>query len=480
MSINNMIKLTESQQNAFGKLKKFIENPTSKIFILKGFAGTGKTTMLRVLLEELQLQKCRFSLMASTGRAAKIVSNITGCEAKTVHSLIYTFQELNQDIEKIVSDRKQTGVDKSGQLLLNFELVTISTADADRRYYIVDEASMISDKTDSNAVQAIFGSGKLLTDLLSYDKNGKFIFVGDECQLPPVIQKISPALSSDYLVSNFKMPVEEIRLTEIVRQGSDNDIIIASKNIRNLFYNSPDIKWAKFPLRGYNNIKLYSDQASLISHYVNCIHKTGYNDTTFICLSNRMCDTMTSMIRPMVGITVKTLQEGDLMLITQNNYISGLMNGDLVRLESVGVREKRAGLTFVKIEVKELFTGKIYAQLLIEDVVYNNQTNLTQVEQKELFIDFFLRMKAKDINQDSLLFKKNMLSDPYLNALRAVFGYALTCHKAQGGEWNHVYLDIAKNVPAIEKPYVYQWIYTAMTRARVQLHIVDSWWISAN
>jgi ATP-dependent exoDNAse (exonuclease V) alpha subunit len=228
MSTAKNIVLKAGQQAAFEKLKAFIDNPVSKIFILKGFAGTGKTTMMRVLIEELQRQELRFSLLASTGRAAKIVSNITNCEAKTVHGLIYSFRELSQDMEKLVTERK-SGVDKSGQLLLNFELITVNT----------DEA-----------------------------------------------------------------------------------------------------------------------------------------------------------------------------------------------------------------------------------------------EQKELFVDYFLRMRVKNIGQNNPLFNKYMMSDPYLNALRAVFGYALTCHKSQGGEWNHVYLDIAKNVPAIEKPYVYQWIYTAMTRARVQLHVVDSWWIS--
>ena len=478
MSTAKNILLRPGQQVAFDKLKVFIENPKSKIFILKGFAGTGKTTMMRVLIEELQRQELRFSLLASTGRAAKIVSNIAKCEAKTVHGLIYSFQELNQDMEKLVADRKSSGVDKSGQLLLNFELITVNTVSAEQRIYIVDEASMVSDKADPNAIQAIFGSGKLLGDLLKYDPKGKFIFVGDECQLPPVTQNFSPALSANYIADQYQLPTDEVNLTEIVRQDADNDIIQASKKVRELFHNPPNIKWAKFPLRGHKNIKLYADQASLISQYVKSIQQTGYNDTTFICYSNRTCDMMTTMIRPMLGITGTTLQKNDLLLVTQNNYISGLMNGDLVRVENVGIREKRAGLTFVKVEVKELFTNKLYTQLLIENIVYNNQTNLSQAEQKELFVDYFLRMRAKGIAQNSPLFNKYMMVDPYLNALRAVYGYALTCHKSQGGEWNHVYLDIAKNVPAIEKPYVYQWMYTAMTRARIQLHIVDSWWVS--
>lgn len=476
--MQKQIVLKPGQQVALDKFKAFILSDSKRIFILKGYAGTGKTTLLRMLVDELVERSCNFQLLASTGRAAKIVSNITGCEAKTVHSLIYTFQELSQDIAKIVDDRKTTGVDKSGQLLLNFELVAFNNETDDVRFYIVDEASMVSDKADSNAVQAVFGTGRLLADLLKYDTRGKFIFVGDECQLPPVAQNFSPALTASYISTTFGLKAEEAALTEIVRQQGDNDIIVASKKVRDLYHNPPAIKWAKFPLRSFRNIKLYPDQASLIRQYVDNIKCNGYNDSTFICFSNRTCDMVTSIIRPMMGINGATVLKNDLLLVTQNNYISGLMNGDLVQVEEVGVREKRAGLTFVKISVKELFSKKVFAQLLVENVLYNNQTNLTQSEQKELFVDYFLRMRANGISQNSEFFKLNMFRDPYLNALRAVYGYALTCHKSQGGEWNHVYLDIAKNVPAIEKPYVYQWIYTAMTRAKVQLHIVDDWWVS--
>lgn len=469
--------LKQGQQIALEKLKVFIQSDSKRIYILKGFAGTGKTTMLRMLIHELNARECNYKLLASTGRAAKIMSNITGDESTTVHSLIYTFQEINQDIAHIVDQRTATGVDKSGQLLLNFELVELNTQGHEQRFYIVDEASMIANIADQNAMQATFGTGKLLSDLLRYDPRGKFVFVGDPCQLPPVGQNISPALQADYIRQHFGLEVDTVELTEIVRQKEDNDLIVASKKLRDLYAHPPNIKWAKFPLQGYNNIKIHPHQFSLINHYVDTIKSKGYNESTFICFSNRTCDTVTSIIRPMLGMHSTTVQVNDLLLVTQNNYISGLMNGDLVRVDQVGIREIRAGLTFVKISVKELFSNKVYTQLMVENVLYNNQTNLTQGEQKELFIDYYLRMKHKGIQQKSELFKNNMLRDPYLNALRAVYGYALTCHKSQGGEWEHVYLDIAKNVPIIEKPYVYQWVYTAMTRARVQLHIVGDWWV---
>ena len=139
--------------------------------------------------------------------------------------------------------------------------------------------------------------------------------------------------------------------------------------------------------------------------------------------------------------------------------------------------ERRAGLTFLHVKVKELFTGQSYAQLLISDVLYGNLTNITQAQQKELFIDFYYRMKAKGIKQKSLLFKQQMMEDPYLNALRTVYGYSLTCHKSQGGEWDYVFLDIARSVPGMQKPYVYQWMYTAMTRARKELYVVQDFWV---
>lgn len=469
---------TQGQQLVLTKLTHFIEDADNQVLILNGFAGTGKTTIMRLFIKELQKRELRYAVLASTGRAAKIVSNITSCEAQTVHRLIYTFDSLNQDMEEMVAHRDKTGIDTSGQLLLNFELIPFQSRENQQRYYIVDEASMISDKKDPNASQALFGSGRLLTDLFTYDKKGKFIFVGDECQLPPVTQRISPALNATYIKNQFQLTVEELSLTEIVRQHKDNDIIVASKKVRHLIDHSPLVKWAKFPLLGYRNIKIYPDQATFIHHYVQKIQETGYNDSTMICFSNRTCSTMTTLIRPLLGLHHPTLQKNDLLLVTQNNYISGLMNGDLVTVVSVGIREKRAGLTFIKVEVKELFTQKVYTQFLIENMVYSNKINLSQAEQKELFVDYFLRMKAKGIHQNSQRFNENMMRDPYLNALRTVFGYALTCHKSQGGEWQHVYLDIAKNLSAIEAPYVYQWIYTAMTRARVQLHIVDGWWLT--
>lgn len=471
------LKLKPNQAQAFEQIKDFIRNSSSKVFILKGYAGTGKTTMMRVLIDELTRRNLPYSLMASTGRAAKILANATNKKTATIHGKIYSYKDLNQDMESVVSGRTNNGVDKTGQLLLTFERMVINNSDYDCHYYIIDEASMISDKEDKTATQALFGTGKLLEDLLYYDSKGKFVFVGDICQLPPVLQDFSPALSKNYFQSTYRIDADEVELTEIIRQDSTNDLILSSKRIRQLYANPPMVKWGKFPFKGYNNIKLYVDQTSLLDAYISKIKCNGYNDTTLICYSNKSCLNMTDLIRPALGHPNRLLEVGDLLLVTQNNYVSGLMNGDMVKLTQMGVKEQLAGLTFVYVEVVELFTNKSYSQLMIEEVVYGVTTNLSQPQQKELFVDFYLRMKKKGIKQKSEAFRLMMMTDPYLNALRAVYGYALTCHKAQGGEWNDVFLNIPRNLPLNPKRETYQWIYTAMTRAKMQLHIVNDFWV---
>ena len=361
--------------------------------------------------------------------------------------------------------------------MLKFEVTKANNTNT-AHIYIVDEASMISDVPDKTSSQAMFGSGRLLHDLLEYDINGKFVFVGDTCQLPPISQKTSPALTGTYMKSTFNISVEEAELTEVVRQNKDNDIVLASQKLRKLYFNPQPWKWAKFPLKGCKNIRMLGSQAELIQLYIKDLKAHGYNASTLICTTNRQCDILTNIIRPALGINKLTLATDDLLLVTQNNCISGLMNGDLVKITEIGDTViRRAGLTFLTVSVTELFTNKAYSQLIITDIIYSNQINLSQEQQKELFIDFYIRMKKEGIKQNSDTFRSRMMSDPYLNALRCVYGYAITCHKSQGGEWNNVYLDIPRNFALQPKPFVYQWMYTAITRAKKNLFVVDDFYI---
>jgi ATP-dependent exoDNAse (exonuclease V) alpha subunit len=465
------IKLTKGQEKAIIELEKLFYSDTARAFIIKGYAGTGKTTLIKEIISRLGTMGATVVLLASTGRAAKILSNITKYSAKTVHGEIYRYNDFNQSLEAIAETRESQKADKTGQLYLTFGLCQADQTKEKAYFYIVDESSMIGEKQEKIIAQALFGSGQLLVDLLQYDPRGKFIFVGDVCQLPPINETFSPALSADHLKQH---EANEVELTEIVRQKMGNDIISASQKIRALYANPPQTKWAKFPLRGRKNIKIFPDQVSMLSDYVQRMKHDGYNNATLICRSNKSCNTLTSFVRPALGLTQSTLQKGDLLLVTQNNYISGLMNGDLVEVVDVGVRHKRAQLTFLHVEVKELTTQQVYSQLLIEEIVYHGQINLTPEQQKELFMDYYYRMKEKGIKQHSMLFRNAMLTDIYLNALRAVYGFALTCHKAQGGEWEHVYLDLNWMFSVSSS---YQWLYTAITRAKTQLYLTEGPWL---
>ena len=473
------ITLTKSQANALGRFKQFISDPSAKVFILKGYAGTGKTTLVRRFIKELKEGGQLYSLLASTGRAAKILANITDEDTRTVHSEIYRFTKLSQDLEQLAMKQEQVIADETGQLYLNFELAPRDAAKIPIEcYYIVDEASMISDAKDHTATQAIFGSGKLLHDLLTYDEKGKFIFVGDICQLPPVTQKFSPALDANYFLKEFGIKAYECELTQIMRQSGDNDIVLSAQQLRRLYHNPPmKQKSATFPLKGYKNIHVLNNQTELINRYVNCIQNGGFNSSTMLCLSNRQSTSTTNLLRPIFGHRSSMLEKGDLLLITQNNIPTGLMNGDLVIVEEVGAQTRRADLTFINVLVKELFTGETYSSLVIAEVLYSNGTNISQANQRSLYVDFYYRMKEIDVKQGSDQFNMMMMQDPYLNALRSVFGYVLTCHKSQGGEWDNVFIDIPRSFPYMEKPYVYQWLYTAMTRARKELYVVYDYWV---
>jgi len=468
-------KLKPQQGIAFESLIEFVEKNKNKVFILKGYAGTGKTTLMSGFIKYLNENEKIFSLLASTGRAAKILADKTKTDAKTVHSQIYVFKDLDDDLEKMSKEKEKINVDDKGQISLVFDLKKISSDS--EKIYIVDEASMIADIKNKGGSFAKFGSGELLKDLIEYDDKGKFLFVGDPCQLPPIGQEISPALSKDYIEKKYNFSVSEIELTEIIRQQSTNGIIKASLSLRNLQKENPKVKFASFPLKGHDDIKMHNSHASLINSYLNSIYEKAYEYSTLICQTNRHCSDLNKIIRSAIGRKSNIVESGDILLVTQNNYLTGLVNGDLVKVLKTGPKEFRCGLSFLKIEIEKLVSKRKYNILLIEDVLYSISTNLDNKQHKDLMIDYFFRMKENGIEQKDRRFKDNMLTDPYLNALKAVYGYALTCHKSQGGEWDEVFLYLDNKVHGIPKPGIYQWLYTAITRAKENLNIVNDWFI---
>ncbi len=483
---NHEIVLTKSQENVLNEILDFIDNPDKRVFILKGYAGTGKTTLMRFLIKHLNVLKRNYRLLASTGRAAKVLANLSGMNGNTctIHSMIYAFNGLNKEFD----EHEEIRVDQNGQLFLVFETATLDMVSTPEMIYIIDESSMISDVASKDVTQAKFGSGRLLKDLLDYDQRSgsKFIFVGDPCQLPPLEEYYSPALMKEYIEEHYHLGTQETKLTEIMRQSDNNGIVNASKLLRGFYAKAPADKshhtqqlWGFLPFRQFQNIQYHVNLDMMIDQYVEKLRTKGYNSSICICRSNKACGDLSTIIRNKLGHTSGRLEVGDLLMVVQNNRQTGLMNGDMVVVEEISNRtEVRALMTFRQVKVKELFTEETFSTLILEELLYQSRLNLNSHQQQELFIDFIYRMRAEGITQkNNRGFYQKMMDDPYLNALRCVYGYAITCHKSQGGEWDEVFVHVPRNITLNPTKETYQWLYTAITRTRATLHLVDDFYI---
>ncbi len=472
--------LLPNQQRAFDALCNFAASKENKIFILRGYAGTGKTSLMSGFIRKLAEMELPYVLLATTGRAAKILSDKTNIIATTIHSCIFGFTDLNRDLEELSKLDQTLSVDSHGQLRLLFDLTPIQSEN--ETIYIVDEASMIADRTEHKNSFAEFGSGDLLGDLLEYDSKGKFVFVGDPCQLPPVGLNYSPALFPRYIAQKYDVDCVGFELRKIVRQKEESGILKISMGLRALFSNAirkPESKFSftYLPLKGFNDVVRYASDMEMLNRYIALLQEKGYEYSTLICQTNKICASFNEIIRKTIHNNPVGLLPGDLLMVTQNNYLADLVNGDLVKVLQVGGRQYRAGLAFIHVEVEELSSKKIFRLLLVENLLNSYQVNLNSNQHKSLYVDFYLRMKDRNISQKSSRFKEEMLKDPYLNALRASYGYAITCHKSQGGEWLEVFLYMNKQIQSLSKPGIYQWWYTAITRAKEKLHVVDDWFI---
>lgn len=494
-TITSQITLTQGQNKVLNQLKSFIQSD-DRIFVLKGYAGTGKTTLVRFIIAHLKEKNIMYKLLATTGRAAKILKDYTHFDTNTIHHLIYKFRNLNQDLSDINVDNPQA--DKTGQLMLVFESMSIPD-DSEPTIYIVDESSMISDTPDPLMTQAKFGKGKLLTELFNYDKNphSKFIFVGDPCQLPPITSPNSPALDSIYLRTTFYVGVQEAELTQIMRQDNGNDITTTAGRIRQMCLNAPynetiyqgqKVWGKKLPLDSHRNICLHYSKEDMLEHYFQMMKQYGRENVIYICRINRTCYEMSQLIRQRLGYH-DSINIGDLLMVIQNQQTTGLMNGDMVEVLSINKDYHRTlqvnnryhsytNLRFLEVRVRELFSKIEKTTLILVNTLEQN-SNLDADQQTGLFIDFALRMKRQGITQKKNLgaFIKALSTDPYLNALRVSYGYAVTCHKAQGGEWDNVFVDMPGNMTLRPTKEKYQWIYTALTRAKQNAHFVNAWYI---
>lgn len=448
---------TNGQIALISGLSDFISSDISDtIMLIKGYAGTGKTTMIISLTQTLKSLKTRSVLMAPTGRAAKVMSAYTGLPAFTIHKMIYRQKSTKDGIGKFVLDKN---------LYKN-------------TYFIVDEASMISNEANDNSV---FGSGMLLNDLLEYvysGENCRLILVGDTAQLPPVGIDISPALESAVL-KDHGFGVREFELREVVRQELDSGILKNATEIRNRISD-------EFSFSGFFRVETVDfpdvtkiTGGDLIEMISTCYDKYGLFETTVVTRSNKRANLYNKGIRGSILFKENEIEQGDLLMVVKNNYfwvnedigLDFIANGDIAEVvkiygyeELYGFRFANVNLRFIDYDHTEVDCKIFLDTLSIETASFTYQKN------QELYravIEDYLEIKNK-----RKLWEK-VKENPYFNALQVKFAYALTCHKAQGGQWKAVFIDHGYLTDDMLDKEYYRWLYTAFTRPTEKLFLVN-------
>lgn len=446
---------TDDQKLALAKIVDFIfSQKNNQIFILKGYAGTGKSSLIGSLVKTMTQYNQHSILLAPTGRAAKVFSSYADKTAYTIHRMIYRMNSFGDE-----NNRFSLAPNKHKQTL-----------------FVVDEASMIS---NSSADYSIFGSGRLLDDLLEFVYSGegnKLMLIGDTAQLPPVKQETSPALQAEPFQS-YLYNVEEFTLTEIVRQAESSGILSNATNLRKALSLSNTTDFPKLELDSFKDVKRISG-LDFVEEISNAYSRDGIEDTIVISRSNKRVNAYNNGIRNRVLYREEELSSGDLLMITKNNYfwinnfenIDFLANGEFVQVLRVRRQEELYGFRFCTVLLKHLDYDVEFEAIINLDSLHTEAPSLTREQNEQLFAA--VMEDYIDITQKRMRYKK-IKENPYFNALSVKYGYAVTCHKAQGGEWKNVFLDIGY----IDESYLgdnfYRWLYTSITRSSEMLYLVN-------
>jgi len=450
------------------------------ILILKGSAGTGKTTLVAKWVTELKKAKIPFALLASTGRAAKILREKANHEAGTIHSAIYTFDNLKGQPD---DPELEIRVDQAGQLYFHYTLRTNNESSEKPEIIIIDESSMITHERAISAVStAQFGSGSLLDDLISYATNSFIVFVGDHCQLPPVSHSsFSSALSAAFLRERYNKSVIEIEINQIWRHKEDSEILKLAHYYRQHILSGKALNRSFRILRPMGrNVFLVSAIEELTKLYLTKLgSKRKYEEATCIAATNRLVDILNKSCRANLGFSTLP-QPGELLSVVQNNPIVSLVNGDLVVLRAIAPDATIANISFSKVIVQPVHSDDKFECLMINNLLFNNEPSLNVHDAGKLIIDYDKRARSRGVHRNTEAYKRGFAKDPYLNALRVKFGYCLTCHKAQGGEWDTVFLALNGAQYYMPPENAARWYYTAITRAKNQLYLNDGKWVDSN
>ena len=454
---NNFPHLPTTKQDVFfQKIADFILNATSDdIFVLKGYAGTGKTTIISTVIHNLQDINMKAVLLAPTGRAAKVIGNYSGKPAHTIHKRIY-FPKKN----------KTGGVS-----------FTLQQNKFKNTIFIVDEASMIS---DTNHDSKLYENGSLLDDLFFYvaaGKNCKLLLIGDTAQLPPVNMSVSPALNIDSLSLHYQKNVQHIELDEVMRQSEFSGILYNATELRELLH-SQFINTFQFKLIGFKDIIRLQDGYDIQDAIHQAYDNYGIEDTVFIVRSNKRANQYNQQIRASILSKENEIATGDYLMVVKNNYFwlkeeseaGFIANGDIVEVLEIRRIEELYGFKFATVKVRMVdYPNQIpFETVVMLDTLISESASLTYEESNRLYQEVLL-----DYEEERQQYKKlqKVKENSYFNALQVKFSYAITCHKSQGGQWKTVFVEQPFLPDGIDVDFV-RWLYTAITRAEEKLYLI--------
>jgi len=429
----------------------------NRCFVLKGYAGTGKTTSVAALVKVLPKFNLKSELLAPTGRAAKVMSQYASRKALTIHKKIY---------------RKRSAAlpDMSFQLAPNL---------AENTLFIIDEASMIADEWND-------AGSSILKDLLEFiyqpeqkSKNCMVLFVGDTAQLPPVGSLDSPALNEKYLKDTFGLSVASVELKEVVRQEKKSGILANATMLRKQIASNPENPLPKFLTKGYKDI-FNMTGARLVEGLEYAYRKFGIENTLVVCRSNKSANVYNQQIRARLLYREEELTGGDQVMVVRNNYFwlpdneetAFIANGDMAKVIRVRNEEERYGFRFADVTLEFLdfpSAGQISCKVLM-DTLNIETANLPYEAHKKLFDGLKEDYAHITNNRQRMLAIKQ---DPFFNALQIKFAYAVTCHKAQGGQWDAIFADQGYLTDEMVDLDFLRWLYTAVTRAKKELYLVN-------
>lgn len=432
-----------------------LSTKTDEIFVLRGYAGTGKTSLVGALVKTMDQLKQKTVLLAPTGRAAKVFSAYAGHPAYTIHKRIYRQRSFSNELSNFS---------------LNDNLAT-------HTLFIVDEASMIANDGLSGSM---FGTGRLLDDLIQFVYAGqgcRLLLLGDTAQLPPVGEEYSPALLTDAL-KGYGLEVREVDLTQVVRQVQDSGILWNATRLRQLIAEEDCYSLPKIKISGFPDIKVVPG-VELIDELTTCYERDGMDETIVICRSNKRANIYNNGIRAQILWREDELNTGDYLMIAKNNYfwaetykeMDFIANGEIAVVRRVRRTREMYGFRFAQVTLRfpDQNDFELETNVLL-DTLRSESPALSKEDNDRLFYTVLEDYADIPLKRDRM---KKMKADPHYNALQVKYAYAITCHKAQGGQWENVFLDQGYLTDEYLTPDYFRWLYTAFTRATKTLYLVN-------